>query len=123
MGNFFAELKRRHIYRAAAAYTVAAWLMIQVVGNIAPMFDLPGWIGRAVVLVLAAGFPVALVFAWVHELKVADPSSRAKTGAVECVLAAVALGVIGLFAYQQLAQPVAAPKAGVDAARSAAAKP
>ena len=50
--NFFAELKRRHIYRVAAAYAVVAWLVIQLVNNIAPLLKVPDWIGSAVLVVL-----------------------------------------------------------------------
>lgn len=41
MANFFAELKRRHIYRVAAAYAVVAWVLLQLVNNIAPALRLP----------------------------------------------------------------------------------
>jgi hypothetical protein len=55
MGDFFAELKRRQIYRVGAAYAVVAWVLLQLVNNVAPVFDLPAWIARAVVVVLAIG--------------------------------------------------------------------
>jgi adenylate cyclase len=123
MGDFFAELKRRHIYRVAAAYAVVTWVLVQVVNNIAPVFDLPPWVARAVVFVLALGFPIVLVFAWVLELK--GPNTPAKTGAADWVLAAVAIAFMGMFAYEQLAASRAtnATPTGVEAAREAAAKP
>ena len=43
MGGFFAELKRRHIYGVAAAYAVAAWILLQLVNNVAPALKLPDW--------------------------------------------------------------------------------
>src|ERR1700694_1133116 len=43
MGNLFAELKRRHIYRVAAAYAVVAWVLLQVVNNLAPALRIPDW--------------------------------------------------------------------------------
>ena len=55
MGNLFAELKRRHIYRVAAAYAVVAWVLLQLVNNVAPILELPPWIGRAVLLLLGPG--------------------------------------------------------------------
>lgn len=54
MGNFLAELKRRHIYRVAAAYAVLAWLLLQLVNNVAPVLDLPPWVARTFLLALAS---------------------------------------------------------------------
>ena len=66
--NFFAELKRRNVYRVAVAYAVVAWLLIQIATQTFPFFDIPNWAVRLVVLLLALGFPVALVLAWAFEL-------------------------------------------------------
>ncbi|MBN8726841.1 MAG: tetratricopeptide repeat protein [Xanthomonadales bacterium] len=66
--GFFAELKRRHVWRVALAYTVAGWLLIQVATQIFPFFGIPDWAVRLVVLLLALGFPVAVVLAWIYEL-------------------------------------------------------
>ena len=68
MANFFAELKRRHIYRVAAAYAVVAWVLLQLINNVAPILDLPPWVARAFLLLLVIGFPVALMFAWIQQL-------------------------------------------------------
>ena len=62
--NFFAELKRRNVYKVAIAYAVVAWLLIQIATQVFPFFEIPNWAVRLVVLVLIAGFPVALVFSW-----------------------------------------------------------
>jgi TolB-like protein/cytochrome c-type biogenesis protein CcmH/NrfG len=67
-GNFFAELKRRNVYKVGAAYVVVAWLLIQVATQVFPFFQIPDWAVRLVVLLLALGFPVALVLAWAFEL-------------------------------------------------------
>src|ERR1700731_1317678 len=105
MGNLFAELKRRHIYRVAAAYAVVAWVLLQLVNNVAPVLDLPPWIARAFLLLLLIGFPIALIFAWVHELKA--PSSadgapaQAKHSAGDWMLAGVVAVVIALIVYEQ----------------------
>jgi len=48
--NFFAELKRRHVYRVAIAYAVVAWLLVQVATQVFPFFEIPTWIVRLVVL-------------------------------------------------------------------------
>ncbi len=61
MGSFFAELKRRHIYRVAAAYAVVAWVLLQLVNNVAPVLDLPVWVARAFLLALVIGFPIKLL--------------------------------------------------------------
>jgi adenylate cyclase len=67
-GNFFAELKRRNVYRAAAAYGVVSWLLVQVATQVFPFFDIPNWAIRMVIVVLLLGFPVALIIAWIYEL-------------------------------------------------------
>src|SRR5712691_9212163 len=102
MGNFFAELKRRHIYRVAAAYAVVAWIILQIVNNIAPAFNLSGSAVLLVIVFLSAGFPIALIFAWVLALNAPEARAPAKTGAVDWVLATVAVAFIGMFVYQQL---------------------
>ena len=55
--NFFAELKRRNVYRVAVAYAVVAWLLIQIATQLFPFFEIPNWAVRLVVLLLALGFP------------------------------------------------------------------
>jgi TolB-like protein/Flp pilus assembly protein TadD len=66
--NFFAELKRRHVYRVAIAYGVVAWLLVQVATQVFPFFEIPNWAVRLVVLLTVLGFPVALVIAWAFEM-------------------------------------------------------
>ena len=66
--TFFAELKRRNVYKVAVAYAVVAWLLIQVATQIFPFFEIPNWAVRLVVLLLIIGFPVALILAWAFEL-------------------------------------------------------
>src|SRR4029077_2344495 len=66
--NFFAELKRRHVYRVAIAYAVVAWLLVQVATQVFPFFEIPNWVVRLVVLLTVLGFPVALVIAWAFEM-------------------------------------------------------
>jgi hypothetical protein len=104
MGNLFAELKRRHIYRVAAAYAVVAWVLIQLVNNITPMLKLPDWVGTALLVLLLIGFPVALLFAWINQLAPADGSAaRATIGKLDWVLIGALVVVIALVSYQQLA--------------------
>ena len=66
--SFFAELKRRNVYKVAVAYAVIAWLLVQIATQVFPFFEIPNWAVRLVVLVLIAGFPVALVFSWAFEI-------------------------------------------------------
>jgi len=68
MNRFFAELKRRHVYRVAIAYAVVAWLLIQVATQVFPFFEIPNWIVRLVVLTVVLGFPIALIIAWAFEM-------------------------------------------------------
>ena len=68
MKNFFAELKRRNVYKVAVAYLVAAWLLVQVATQVFPFFEIPNWAVRLVVLVLIIGFPAALIFSWAFEI-------------------------------------------------------
>src|SRR5437667_1524913 len=68
MKNFFAELKRRNVYKVAIAYAVVAWVLIQIATQVFPFFEIPNWAVRLVVLLLIIGFPIALIIAWAFEL-------------------------------------------------------
>ncbi len=65
--DMFAELKRRNVFRVGVVYLVTAWLVAQVADLALDNFDAPGWVMKTILLVLAIGFPVALVFAWAFE--------------------------------------------------------
>src|SRR6059058_2928160 len=66
--NFFAELKRRNVYKVAVAYAVVAWLLIQAASIFFPAFEAPPWVMRIFIIVIVLGFPVALVFSWAFEI-------------------------------------------------------
>jgi TolB-like protein/Tfp pilus assembly protein PilF len=66
--NFFAELKRRNVYRAAVAYGVVAWFLTQLTTQVFPFFEIPNSAVRFVVIALAVGFPIAMLLAWLYEL-------------------------------------------------------
>jgi TolB-like protein len=68
MKRFFDELLRRNVFRVAFAYVVVAWLVVQIVNNLVPLLDVPAWVGRAILILLVAAFPIALVIAWAFEL-------------------------------------------------------
>ena len=104
--SFFAELKRRNVYKVAVAYAVVAWLLMQIASQIFPFFEIPNWVVRLVVLLLIIGFPVALIIAWAFETtpegikrtEAADAAGqRSRGGAwIYIVLIGAALSV-GLF--------------------------
>jgi hypothetical protein len=110
--SFSAELKRRNVYKVAIAYGVVAWLLMQVVSQIFPFFEIPNWAVRLVVLLLIIGFPVALILAWAFELtpegiKRAEDvdvskSITRKTGRkLDFFIIAVLLLVIGILLFQR----------------------
>src|SRR3982750_1070074 len=65
--SFFSELKRRNFYKVAAAYAVVGWLVIQVSSTVLPTFHAPEWVVQTLVVVVAIGFPIALIIAWAFE--------------------------------------------------------
>src|SRR5256886_17602129 len=65
--NFLAELKRRNVYKVAVAYAVVGWLVIQVSSTVLPTFHAPEWVVQTLVVLVAIGFPIALVIAWAFE--------------------------------------------------------
>ena len=66
--DFFAELKRRKVYSVAVTYAVVAWLLIQVVTQVFPPFEVPNWAERLVIIAIVLSFPIALVFAWIYDI-------------------------------------------------------
>jgi serine/threonine-protein kinase len=66
--NFFTELKRRNVYKVAVAYAVVGWLLVQIATQVFPFLEIPNWVIRLVIALVAIGFPVALVIAWAFEL-------------------------------------------------------
>jgi TolB-like protein/Tfp pilus assembly protein PilF len=66
--NFFAELKRRNVYKVAVAYAIVGWLLVQVATQVFPFLEIPNWVVRLVIALVAIGFPIALVIAWAFEL-------------------------------------------------------
>jgi TolB-like protein/Tfp pilus assembly protein PilF len=127
--NFFAELKRRNVYKVAAAYLVVAWLFIQAASIFLPAFDAPPWTMRIFIIVIVLGFPVALVFSWAFEITpegikleselAPDESVTRRTGR-KIVGITVGLAVIaaGLMIFQMVR-----PKAASLVSEPAAAEP
>src|SRR6266516_833623 len=109
--NFFSELKRRNVYKVAVAYAVASWLLIQIATQVFPFFEIPNWAVRLVVLLLIAGFPVALIFSWAFEITPegikreseieSDKSITHHTGRkIVALTIALAVMAAGLLAFQ-----------------------
>ncbi len=127
--NFFAELKRRNVYKVAVAYAVVAWLLIQIATQVFPFFDIPTWAVRLVIVMLIFGFPVALVLAWAFEITpegikreadvAAGQSVTHRTGrklvAITAVLAVIAVGLF-VFQFLRKAAPAAARQSEAAAA-------
>jgi TolB-like protein/Flp pilus assembly protein TadD len=68
VGQFFDELKRRNVFRVAVAYIVAGWLVMQVADVVLDGIEAPTWVMKVFLLVIALGFPLALVISWAYEL-------------------------------------------------------
>jgi TolB-like protein/Tfp pilus assembly protein PilF len=65
--NFFSELKRRNVYKVAVAYLIVGWLSVQIATQVFPFLEIPNWVVRLVIVLIAIGFPIALVIAWAFE--------------------------------------------------------
>jgi len=83
--NFFAELKRRNVYKVAVAYAVVGWVVAQIATQIFPFLEIPNWIVRLVIVLIAIGFPIALVIAWAFE---ATPEGIKRTEVADAMPAA-----------------------------------
>jgi TolB-like protein/Tfp pilus assembly protein PilF len=69
MKTFVQELKTRRVYRVAIAYIVAGGATVQVVGTVLPIFHVPEWAQQVFVVLIGAGFPIALVLAWCFDIE------------------------------------------------------
>jgi TolB-like protein len=75
--SFFAELQRRHVYKVGAMYAVAGWLLVQVITQVFPIFEISALVQRILVLAIITGFPVALALAWLFDI---TPEGIVRTG-------------------------------------------
>ncbi|MFT5511268.1 MAG: TolB-like protein [Hyphomicrobiaceae bacterium] len=125
MGNFFAELRRRHIYRIGAGYVVVAWGITQILDVLSQLFALPDWIAQPAVIVLAIGFPVTLTVAWLIEGKAHEAVAsavRSKATTVDWLLLGAVALVLAAIGYQQFA-PSVPQQIAVETVRQDAASP
>src|SRR5437588_1985333 len=79
MNDFFAELRRRNVYKVAVAYAVISWLLIQAASILLPTFEAPAWVMKAFVVIIALGFVLALSISWAFEM---TPEGMKRTGDV-----------------------------------------
>jgi len=66
--SFFSELKRRNVFKVGVAYTVACWLLLQIVDLVLENINAPDWVMQVFMLAMAVGLPLALIIAWAFEL-------------------------------------------------------
>ena len=85
LGNFFAELKRRNVYKVAVAYAIVGWLLVQIATQVFPFLEIPNWVVRLIIALVAIGFPVALIIAWAFE---ATPEGIKRTAVADAMPAA-----------------------------------
>jgi len=111
--NFFAELKRRNVYKVAITYAVVAWLLIQAASILLPTFEAPNWVMKVFVVLLAFGFVISVMISWAFE---ATPEGLKRTKDVSpemslpswsarkfaAFIISLALIAAGLFAFQFL---------------------
>ncbi|MEY2520507.1 MAG: hypothetical protein QOF24_2266 [Verrucomicrobiota bacterium] len=130
--NFFAELKRRNVYKVAVAYAVIAWLLIQAGSILFPTFEAPTWVMKVFVTMVAAGFPIALVIAWAFEM---TPQGMKRTENVSpnevipywssrkftALIVTVAFAAAALLAFQYFRTRSSATAAGTSVPSPAAA--
>ena len=111
MGEFFVELRRRHIYRIGAVYVVVAWGITQVLDVLSQLFALPDWISQPAIVVLAIGFPVVLIAAWmiVGAANATDTSAeRFKATATDQIRGKLSFGFedVGEQTVKNIARPI-----------------
>src|SRR5580765_4064758 len=128
--NFFAELKRRNVYKVAVAYAIVGWLVVQIATQVFPFLEIPNWVVRLVIAVVAIGFPIALVIAWAFELtpegikrtESADAAGGHSRGGAWIVVVAIAAALsLGLFLLGRYTAGRATSRDSASPARSEAA--
>src|SRR5438874_1019153 len=116
MNDFFAELRRRNVYKVAVAYAVISWLLIQAASILLPTFEAPSWVMKALVVFLAIGFVIAVFISWAFEM---TPEGMKRTADISpdqvipywskrkfaTLIIGVAVIAAGLLAFQLLRAP------------------
>ncbi|MEE8295002.1 MAG: hypothetical protein V3R64_04760 [Sphingomonadales bacterium] len=113
MNSFFAELKRRNVFKVGVAYAIVAWVILQFIEVVSNVMNFPDWIAQAVFMLLVAGLPVALLLSWAYEV---TPEGVKKTAEVDQsksinhgtgqrinkLIAGALVVVLGFIAYDKL---------------------
>ncbi|HEV2045197.1 MAG TPA: hypothetical protein VGQ95_01220 [Chthoniobacterales bacterium] len=130
LSKFFAELQRRHVYRAAVAYGMVAWLLTQVATQVFPFFDVPNSAVRFVIVALVIGFPIAMILAWIYELtpeglvraEDVDPAAQRTMGRTfYFIIIGILLLIVAMLIYERL--PFRSPSGEAIPAKSIAVLP
>src|ERR1700730_14340904 len=128
--NFFEELKRRNVYKVAVAYAVVGWLLAQIATQIFPFLEIPNWVVRLVIVLIAIGFPIALVIAWAFEAtpegikrsEDVDPSAASRAPKKHVWIYVVVIGAVVSFALFFLGRYTAGNKNAATSANELPAK-
>ena len=110
--KLISELRRRNVIRMAAIYVVVAWGIMQVAEVMSGLANLPAWIGPTVLLLLAIGFPIALIFSWFYEITpegiatdidgtLSGVSGRQGSRLIDFIIIAFLCAAVILFAYDK----------------------
>jgi TolB-like protein len=129
VNTFFRELKRRRVFRAAAAYAVAGWILIQAGEAVLPAFDAPNWVLQSIIVLVALGFPIVLMLAWAFDISTGGVKreaqgelDRGRTRRLAWLLAIIGIGTGALLVlavhfiwrpYESSDSPAAAPQAEI----------
>lgn len=111
--RFFQELKRRKVYRVATVYAITGWIIVEVTATIFPHLGLPEWLVTTLIVVILAGFPVALILSWIYDMgpegliktdkeesSMSTPSASGKKPFTNNLLIAIlAILLVGQFIY------------------------
>ncbi|MGI9236328.1 MAG: tetratricopeptide repeat protein [Woeseiaceae bacterium] len=128
--SLLAELRRRNVFRVAAAYLVVGWLLTEVLTTILPTLGAPPWASRAVILIFAFGFIPAVVFSWFYEVTPegikrdhevdheapANVERRTKIDHTVVGVIVVLIVLVGLFSAQRISDDAVSPVDMSDAA-------
>jgi adenylate cyclase len=121
--KFFVELQRRNVYKVGIAYGVVGWLLIQIATQLFPVFEIPNWGARMVVVIVLLGFPVALVLAWAYELTpegiqrtddVHPPPAHRTGRKLDFIIIGVLLAVIAFMAFRYYRPVIFGPKSAAQ---------
>src|SRR5438067_9282025 len=103
--NFFAELKRRKVFKVGAAYLIVAWLAVQAASIGFPAFDAPPWALRIFILIALLGFPIAVVMAWVFDITREGVKLDSQASGSKGLFAAAALLIVLALGWYFYGQP------------------